>query len=84
MGTQEEIRENRFLRGQNRCKWVKFDRNMIPWDSGRITIVKSAAAMYLDLIYVQRIYPNGHYTGAYFMVFIPTRMVLNSPRHLQL
>ena len=56
---------------------------MIPWDSGRTTIVKSAAAMYMDLIYVQRIYPNGHYIGAYFMVFTPTEMVLNSPDYLK-
>ena len=80
---QGRVRRTRFLSGQNRCKWVEFDRNMIPWDSGQTTIVKSAAPMCMDPIYMQRIYPNGHFNGAYFIVFTPTKMALNCPDHLQ-
>ena len=77
------VRQTRFLRGQNRCKWVEFERNMIPRDYGQTTVVKSAALMCMGPIYMQRIYPNGHFNGAYFMVFTPTKMALNSPDHLQ-
>ena len=33
--------------------------------------------------YMQRIYPNGHFNGAYFVVFTPTKMALHCPFHLQ-
>ena len=56
---------------------------MILWDSEQTTIVKSAALMCMDSVYMQRIYPNGHFNGAYFMVFTPTKMALNCPDHLQ-
>ena len=83
MSAQGGVRRTRFLRGQHRCKRVEFDRNMIPWDSGQTTIVKSAALMCMDPIYMQRIYPNGHFNSAYFMVFTPTKMALHCPFHLQ-
>ena len=83
MGTQEEVRENRFLRGQNRCKWVNFDRNMIPWDSGRTTIVKSPALICIYPQFVQRIYCNGHFSGGYFMVFGRSDRALKGPERSQ-
>ena len=66
------VRKTRFLRVQNRCNWVQIEINMIPWDSGRTIIVKSAAFVFIEHTYMQRIYPNGHVMGAYFMVFRPT------------
>ena len=62
---------------------MEFERNMIPRDYGQTTVVKSAAFMCMDPIYVQRIYPNGHFMDANFMVFTPTKMALNCPDHLQ-
>ena len=58
---------------------MEFERNIIPWGSGQITIVKSAALVCMDPIYIQRIYPNGHFMDAYFMVYTPTKMALNCP-----
>ena len=48
---------------------MEFDRNTIPWDSKQTIIVKSKALMCTDPIYMQRIYPNDHFNGAYLMVF---------------
>ena len=65
------VRKTQFLCVQNRYKWVHIERNMISWDSGRTNIDKSAAFMFIEPAYMQRIYPNGHVMGAYFMVFRP-------------